>query len=462
MTAGRAAVVGAGPAGLAAAIELARAGVATDLYDENPAPGGQIYRQPPPPLRPAGGAPTGAGAALLAELREAGARVRVHPGAVVWGLFPPRTLAVWEGATTAQAATDAVVLATGAYDRPVPLPGWTLPGVYTAGASQVLVKSQGVLPGRRVLVAGTGPLLAIVAAQLAGAGAHVVALLEAASARAVLAAAPALWRQWGVAADAWRAWRALRRARIRVRTGHTVARILGEAGVEGAVTVRLDADWRPVPGSETTVAVDAVCLGFGLVPSTELAALAGCAHRYAPEAGGWVPVCSEDGETSVPGVYVAGDGGGIGGARAAVVEGRIAGLAAAARLGALSPATAAARLAPLRARRRGLRRAAAALGRAGRVRDGLAALVTPDTLVCRCEEVTAAEVTSVLEEGAADLAEVKRMTRAGMGLCQGRMCGPGLAALFARRTGQPVDGLAPLSVRPPVKPVPLDVLATLP
>jgi hypothetical protein len=212
-----------------------------------------------------------------------------------------------------------------------------------------------------------------------------------------------------------------------------------------------------VPGSEATVDADAVCLGFGRVPAVQLGVLAGGEHRYVAEAGGWVPVRSDTLETTVPGVYAAGDAAGIGGARLAETEGRIAGIGAAARLGALSPSEAAARLLPLQGSLTELRRDCPACRRVAR----LAALVTPDTVLCRCESVTAAEVGEVLEEGAPDLAHVKRMTRAGMGLCQGRLCEAGLAAFFAHRTGRSAGTLVPLSVRPPVRPVPLDVLAGL-
>jgi thioredoxin reductase len=367
----QAAVVGAGPAGMAAAAELARAGAAVHLYDENPSPG-----------RPADG-------------------VVLHASAVVWGIFDARTLAVWDADQAVLVRPDVVVLATGAHDRPVPLPGWTLSGVYTAAAD--------VPPGRRVVVAGASPHLPDLGA------ARVVTTLDAAAAAG----------------------------------GRTIARVLGTREVEGVVTVELDAGWRPVPGSGVTVEADAVCLGFGRVPAVQLAVLAGCEHRYVPDAGGWVPVRSATLETTVPGLFAAGDAAGIGGARLAETEGRLAGIAAAARLGAPSPAAGAEPRLP--------GRECVACRHVAR----LAALVTPDTVLCRCEGVTAAEVGEVLDEGAPDLAYVKRMTRAGMGLCQGRLCEAGLAAVFAHRTGRSADSLAPLSVRPPVRPVPLDALAGL-
>jgi NADPH-dependent 2,4-dienoyl-CoA reductase/sulfur reductase-like enzyme len=446
---------------MAAAIEAARAGLPVHVYDENPEPGGQIYRQAGS-IRARGSRfpeRETRGTRLLEAFRGAG--VTLHADAVVWAVFDERTLAVWEHGTSETVRADVLVLAVGAYDRPVAIPGWTLPGVYTAGAAQVLVRTQGVLPGRRVLVAGTGPLLAVVGAELAGAGAHVVAVLEAASLRGAWTVLPQLVRHRALVGDAWRAWRGVRAAGIPFRRARTVTRILGDWEVEGAVTASLDGDWRPVAGTEETLAVDTVCLGFGFVPQTELARLAGCELSHVPEWGGWVPVTSPDMETSVPGVFAAGDGAGVAGAAVAALEGRIAGIAAAARLGALSATDAAARARPHRRALAGLRKLHVTLDRLTRVRDGLGHLTTPETVVCRCEDVTAGAVDEALEEGATELAEIKRATRAGMGLCQGRMCEPALAGLVARRTGRPAGAVEPFGVRPPVKPVPIEALASL-
>lgn len=465
MNAPKVAVIGAGPAGMAAAIEVARAGLTVHVYDENASPGGQIYRQPLAPMQiangPAAGPEAARGKRLMEELRAAGSRVVLHQGAVVWGVFEERTLVVWENERSERVRPEALVLATGAYDRSVPIPGWTLPGVYTAGGTQVLVKTQGILPGRRVLIAGSGPLLPVVAGQLARAGAQVMAVLDAASLRGAWRLLPRLWGQWTLIGDAWHYWRGLRAARIPYLRSRAVARILGMDAVQAVVTVTLDDAWRPLPYTEQTVDVDAVCFGFGFVPSTQLSQLCGCEHRYAPERGGWIPVTSAEMETTRPGVFAAGDATGIGGAMLAVREGRIAGIAAAARLGALPPAEAAARMRPHQLALARLRRLREVLDSLTCVRDGLVELVTPDTVICRCEEITAAEIHAALDEGALDLAQLKRMTRAGMGYCQGRMCGPALATLLARRMGVGMDAIPPLSIRPPVKPVPIEVMATL-
>lgn len=456
-------IVGAGPAGMAAAIEAARAGVTVHVWDENPRPGGQIYRQPLAPLRAASNGARDAerGRRLLAELEAQASRVVLHSGALVWGVFDERTLTIAKPNGSVSVRPETLVLAQGAYDRPVPLPGWTLPGVYTAGACQLLVKSQGVLPGKRILVAGTGPLLAVVAGQLARAGATVVGVLEASSLAGGWRAAPWVWGQWELLGDAWHHWSELRRAGIPFHRARTVASILGDAEVRGAITVALDDEWRPLPGTESRVDVDTVCLGFGFLPSTELAQLAGCEHRWVRERGGWVPARSAEMETTVPGVYAAGDGAGIGGSMVAVLEGRIAGIAAARRLGALSPGEAAQRLAPHQKALAPLMRLRAVIDDLTCVRDGLAELITPDTIVCRCEEVTAREILEVIDEGAQDVAEVKRLTRAGMGPCQGRMCASAVATLLARRRGRSPAAAGAPSVRPPVKPVPIEMLAML-
>jgi thioredoxin reductase/bacterioferritin-associated ferredoxin len=455
-------IVGAGPAGMAAAIEAARAGLTVHVYDENASPGGQVYRQPREPMQTLiGGREAARGKRLLHELREAGSQVILHAGALVWGAFENRRLVVWENERSERMTPDAVVLAAGGYERPVPLPGWTLPGVFTAGAMQVLVKTQGVLPGQRILVAGTGPLLAVVAGQLARAGAHVIAVLEAASFRGAWRVLAHLWGQWELIGDAVQYWRGLREARIPYRRGKTVARVVGTDAVQAAVMVDLDEGWRPIPRSEQSVEVDAVCLGFGFVPSIQLTQLCGCEHCYVPELGGWVPVISPDMETSQPGIYAAGDATGIGGAMVAVREGRIAGIAAAAHVGALRPAEAADRMRPHQQALVRLKRLRGVLDRVFCIRDGLADLITPDTVICRCEEVTEGEIQAALEEGPADLAQLKRMVRTGMGYCQGRMCAPTLAALLGKRIGMDLERIAPPSVRPPVKPVPLEVMATL-
>ncbi len=228
------------------------------------------------------------------------------------------------------------------------------------------------------------------------------------------------------------------------------------------VTVALDGDWCPVRGSEETVAVGPVCLVWDPVPSIQLSQLCGVEHEYVADRGGWIAAVSADMETSVRGIFFcAGDGAGLGGAAVAVLEGRIAGIAASSRLGVLSPGEARSRLRPHLSELAPLRKSRDVLGRLHAIKPGLAELITPDTVVCPCEGVTGARVDQALDEGVGELGQMKRMTRAGMGECQGRLCASALAQLIARRRGVALWAIAPPSFRPPVTPVPIDVLVTL-
>jgi NADPH-dependent 2,4-dienoyl-CoA reductase/sulfur reductase-like enzyme len=443
------AVVGGGPAGLAAAIEAARAGLTVHLYDERPILGGPTYGR-------------AAESTLLAELEAAGSRVVLHQRATVWGIFEQRTLAVWEGDRAESVRPEAMVLAAGAHTRAVPVPGWTLPGVTNAETIRSLLDARALPPGQRVLVAGTGPLLPVVASRLVRTGARVVAMLDAAPSRRMPRVLPGSWAQWPLSGDAAADWHTLRAARVPLVGSRAVARVAGDESVREVVTVALDGEWRPVLGSEETIEVAAVCFVWGFVPSIQLSQMCGAEHQYVAERGGWVPRVSAEMETTVPGIFSAGDGGGLGGAAVAVLEGRVAGIVAAARLGALSPGAARSRLRPHQSALAPLRKSRDALGRLSAMRPGLAELITPDTVICPCEGITAARVDQALDEGVGDLGQMKRMTRAGMGECQGRMCSPALAHVIAHRRGISLEAIAPPSFRPPVTPVPIHVLATLP
>jgi thioredoxin reductase/bacterioferritin-associated ferredoxin len=447
---------------MAAAVEAARAGVRVTVLDEGRRPGGQIYRQlhegfsvtDPRAL----GSDQARGRTLLAEFAAASARVDYWPEALVWGL-DDRDLAFRRGEGSYAVRYRKLIVAVGAYDRPVPFPGWTLPGVFTAGGAQGLVKTQRVLPGERILLVGTGPLQLALANQIVDAGGRVEAIAEAGRIESWLGLARGAWGEWGLLADAWRYWRGIRRAGIPLWRSHVVVEARGDGQVEEAVVAEADAEWRPRSGTERALPVDTVCVGYGFVPSVELTRLARCEHRYEPRRGGWVPARTPDLETSVPGLYAVGDCAGVAGGAVAIEEGRVAGLAAARSLGHLSPSDAERRMAPCRrrlARLHGLHRV---LDEISVPRPGLYELARADTVLCRCEEITLGTITRAVADGAIDVNEVKRVTRAGMGHCQGRMCGPALQEIVARQRGRPPDAVGFLSPRPPVRPVSLGALA---
>jgi NADPH-dependent 2,4-dienoyl-CoA reductase/sulfur reductase-like enzyme len=449
-------VVGAGPAGISAAVEASRWGVSVALVDENPAPGGNIYRQPPKEFAPLAPSAGERGAALRRALDAS--PVRRFPETTVWGAFRPDVLEAVRGGDSFALEGRFVIVAAGAYDRPVPVPGWTLPGVLTVGGAQTLLKGQRMLPGRRILFAGTGPLLLVVAAQYAEAGAEIVAVADAARIGSLAGHVPGLLSAPALLRDGMRyRWRLLRR-RVPWLSQSVLLRVEGRGEVESASIVQIDDSGQRRTGTERRFEVDTVCVGYGLVPSVELLQLLGCALRYDEAAACWIPRRNDDFETSVPSVFAVGDGAGVAGAVVAADEGRVAGLAVARALGRIGPPEAQRLQRPLRRRLRRLARFRAAMEAAYGLPQHLLDGVTADTIVCRCEEVRRREIDEAIGDGALTPAQLKAWTRVGMGPCQGRMCSLPVAELLSRSTERPIAELGPPSVRPPVKPVPIGAL----
>jgi NADPH-dependent 2,4-dienoyl-CoA reductase/sulfur reductase-like enzyme len=447
-------VVGAGPAGLAAAIEAARAGARVVVVDENPRPGGQIYRQLPSAfvVEDPRSSPEHADArALLAEAERS--TIEFRGGTLVWGAFEPHIVEVMANGRCARIHADVLIVAAGAYDRPVPIPGWTLPGVLTVGGAQTLLKSQRMLPGRRILLAGTGPLLLVVAAQLAKAGAGIVAVVDSVPASALLPHAWSLLMAWRMFAEGLAYRTTVLRAGVRWLAPYVLTRVEGADQVERAVVARADHDWTPIAGTERSFAVDTVCIGYGLLPSVELLRLMGCRMRHDATADVWLPERTPDGETSIAGVFAVGDGARVAGVKVALEEGRIAGLSAARLLGKLPANVAERGKQAARGRLDRLRAFSAAMTDVYRPRPGLFDLATADTFICRCEEVTRAEIEAALHDGATTPAQVKAWTRSGMGSCQARMCGAPTFRLVANALGATAGDVSPYTPRPPLKPV---------
>jgi thioredoxin reductase len=455
------AVVGAGPAGLAAAAEATRAGLDVVMLDGGAHPGGQYWRQPEDGVNRTrlhhDLATHRALTADLARARTAG-RFTLLAEHDVWTVgqdgesFSVRALDRGDGASPAQHLVRArrLVLAPGAHDRQIPFPGWDLPGVLTAGGAQALVKGHGVVPGQRVVVAGTGPFLLPVAATLADAGARVVGVHEAAAVTGWLPGLPAVARNPAKLLEGGTYAATLARRRIPVHTRSAVVAAHGDDGVTAVTVARLDRAGHVVPGSERRVAVDAVAVGWGFVPRLELLIALGCATRVDVD-GSLVVRADEQQRTSVPGVFAAGEACGVGGSALAVVEGKLAGLAAA---GVRDEGTR-----RLLRRRERLRAFAAAMHRAHPVPPFWAERLEPSTLVCRCEEVTAGRLRDAVDRsGASDGRSAKLLSRVGMGWCQGRFCGFAASCLVSRWTGESYDPSG-TAERPMAVPVPLAALA---
>jgi thioredoxin reductase/bacterioferritin-associated ferredoxin len=447
------AVVGAGPAGLAAATVCARAGLSTVLFDEQPAPGGQIYRAvttTPIKQNTVLGTDYWVGAEPVQKFLASGARY--VPGATVWNLTREREIGVSVVGAAHILTAERVILATGALERPFPIPGWTLPGVMTAGAGQILLKSSGLVPDGRTVIAGGGPLLWLIAWQYLSAGARIDAILETAGADRAAA-----WRHAPAFAASPYFLKGLRlmlavRRRVRVVSNVIELTAEGRDRVE-AVT------WRTARGTEQRLPIDNLFLHQGVVPNVNLAMAAGIEHRWDDVQLCFSPVLDADGGSALPGIALAGDGGGIAGAEAAQARGALAGLAAVRALRPDAPALA--ETAAVRAR----------LARVTRGRAFLDVYYQPaaqfrrparDTLVCRCEEVTAGQIVDTVALGCTGPNQMKAFLRCGMGPCQGRLCGLTVTELIAQARGVDPREVGYYRLRPPVKPITLGELASLP
>lgn len=450
-------VIGAGPAGLAAAIQAAELGLEVALVDEQARPGGQVYR-----AGAALGARTasilgpdyGRGEALAAAFRASGARY--WPDTSVIAATPERELLVFRAGRVERIKAHRLVLATGAIERPWPIPGWTLPGVMAAGAAQIALKTSGLVPEGPVVLAGSGPLLYLVALQLRRAGCLVRAVLDTTPYKnrfAVLGLLPLavaegrhLWRglKWVAALQA-----------LGVPVKYGVSRVVAE-GADKLFAV----SWRR-HGMTRRVKATHLLLHQGVIPNTQLARALGLVHDYDAIQAAWAPRVDPLGASSDPWVAVAGDGAGIRGAVDAESTGRLAALDAAFRLGRID---AVARDARAAADRAALRRRAGARAFLDRLfRPASTVLVPPqdDVVVCRCEEVTAGELRAAVAAGALGLNQLKAYTRCGMGPCQGRVCGPVAAAVVAAARGVGASYVEQARVRWPLKPVPLAELARM-
>ena len=451
-------IVGAGPAGMAAAVTACQHGLSVRIVDDQPQPGGQIWRAVETVMASGRGQAFGAaytaGADRVAAMRACGAIL--EPASQLWQIEPGFKAFYTREGRARSVTADAVILATGAQERPAPFPGWTLPGVLTVGAAQIALKTANSIPDKPVWIAGSGPLVLLYMTQLLAAGGRIAGYLDTTPQGRLRAALPHLMRGLTRVGDLAKG---LSWALHLKRAGVPVIRHVSHLRAEG--TARLERlRYRMPDGTEKEVSAEVLLIHEGVVPSVHAPLAMGCAVEWNDAQQCQAPVIDPWGETTQGNVFVVGDGAGIGGAEAAEPRGRLAALRLASRFGAAGKDQIEA----------AAQRERATLAHALALRPFLDALYAPrpeifapadETIVCRCEEVTAGALRRQAAEGRPGANQIKAFTRAGMGPCQGRQCAATMAHLIAATQHRPVAEVGIFRIRPPLKPVTLGELASL-
>lgn len=440
-------IIGAGPAGLSAASKALESGVTPMIIDENAKAGGRIYAQ--------------------STLKEDGFNTKIRKkagqllnsglsGAMfankeqVLGIFPDNTILMTRKDGTARIKYKSLIIAPGARELSIPFPGWTLPGVMTSGCAQTMIKTQGLFPDKAV-VAGTGPLQLILADQIIKAGGKVLAFVETGSMLSWLKESPALFGHWGLAAELSGCMMNLIKNRVPLYFGSMVSAAKGQAKLQEVEISRIRG------GLKKNIDTDVLCIGYGFLPSHELSLAAGARQEFVN--GRWIPVCDPYMQTSVDGVFVAGDSAGINGARMAEFQGALAGVGAAKYLGQISGQAADKHRRSVLKKIRKEEKLKEAFDRIMQVPGNVWNLAEDDTIICRCEDLVLEELKGKLKESGGDINEFKRLSRAGMGLCQGRTCATYIKYILAQSSGKDIDQTGVLTPRPPFKPVTLGQIA---
>lgn len=448
-------VIGAGPAGISGAITAANEGLSVLLLDEQPRAGGQIYRNVERTNQSRSeilGSDYTKGLGLVQSLNRADIE-HIH-GANVWQIENQNTVYYSVNGTASVCRAKCILLATGAIERPMPVPGWTLPGVMTAGAAQILLKQSGIVCENAV-IAGSGPLLYLVAAQMVRAGTPPLALLETQTKTDFLASmryVKGALRGASYLAKGLSLLAEIRKARVPRYVGVTDIAIDGHDKVEG---ISFN-DGR----KKHTIPCGTALLHHGVVPNTQAARSVGVKHQWNDQQHCFVPEVDLWGRTASDGIYVAGDGAGIGGANVAALTGELAALDIARTLGALSESERDKKAAPITKKRN---RELAARPFIDRAYPPYANALAPEdsTIICRCEEVTAGDIRQYAKLGCIGPNQTKAFGRSGMGPCQGRYCGLAVTEILAAENQMSPDQTGYYRIRPPIKPVTLGELVGL-
>lgn len=452
-------IVGMGPAGMAAAVELCKHGVHVGIVDDNPEPGGQVYRQPSSDFKITDphilGIKHKKGQRLLNEFDAVRNLCTSYSNASVWGCFNGDSLSLMHDNKISLIKYKKLLLSEGAMERPLPFPGWTLPGIMTLGGLQKLVLYERIVPGQRILLAGCSPLMLPVAANIIKADGNVVAMCDAVAFHRYLKLIPELLKKKELAYEAFSSYLSVIKERIPILRPSAVISASGHSRIEAVRVAKLDPNGRPVPGSEKRYQIDTLGVSHGFLPSGRLARLAGCKHVYDPIQRYWRPEVDDYMRSSMQDIYIAGDSSGVDGRDSAVIKGRLAALHMATQLGRVSISEMKQLTNRLQKDHARLQRYAATLSQVFSLSSGMLDIMDRDTIVCRCEQVTVGDVLDGIEKGYRNINEIKR-TRVGMGMCQGRMC-ESVVTQIMLQNGIPIEEIGYLNLRPPISPMPVSL-----
>lgn len=452
-------IVGLGPAGLAAAVELSRLGVHVGVVDDNPKPGGQVYRQISPAFKITDhgfmGVKHQKGRQLIADFNTLRNRFTIYNNAYVWGCFNGNSLALIRDHKISLIQYKKLLLCEGAMERTLPFPGWTLPGVMTLGGLQKLVLHERVLPGQRILLAGASPLLLPVAANITKAGGNVVAMCDNVPFQRYWKLMPELLKHRELTHEACSYYLSVLKGRVPVLRPTAVISASGHTRVEAVRVAKLDPNGRPVSGSVKDYSVDILGVSHGFLPSGRLARLLRCKHAYDANQRYWKPKVDDYMRSSQEHIYIAGDSNGVDGRDSAVIEGRLAALHMASKLNRMTSSQMKQKTNKLQKNHAQLQRYAKKLNQVFSLRPGALDAMDHGTIICRCEQATYGDVLDGIAKGYRNINEIKR-TRVGMGMCQGRMCESVVAQIMLQK-GVPVEEIGYLNLRSPLSPIPFSV-----
>ena len=456
-------VIGGGPAGIATASTAANLGIKVALIDERVTLGGQIFKRVGPGFDLTSKKSLGKdylrGSDLIGELSNP--NIEVFTSTTVLTIDDGKVITSHPERGVRAFNHKYLVIAPGAYDRPVAFPGWTLPGVMTAGAVQTMVKTQRISPGKRIFFAGSGPLALAFSAQLISLGAPVFKVIESAPFPSPINLLRLVSRVLGnldLARDAGKYRTALLKARVPLHYGRIIVRAEGNGRVESVTHAKADKNWNPIPGTEKTEPADAICVGYGFFPSHELFRLVDCEFDYDENRGGFSVKKDSWGETTVPSIFAVGDGTGVTGSYSATAQGRLAALRIAFKEGLIDQDLLSLKSKPYRKELRARNGFQQALNKMFNVGSGIYRLADEETVICRCESVKRKSIDPIIDS-TDDVSVVKGISRAGMGLCQGRNCQRHIAAMIADRHQKSIGEVPFQTPRFPVKPVEIGAIA---